>query len=202
MIALTPEECRVLGVMVEKAQTTPGQYPMSLNAVTVACNQKNNRDPIVEWDEDTVFDALDRLRRKNIVREVSLSGSRVAKFRHVAREILSVTTEELVLLAELLLRGPQSVGELRGRAGRMAPLGTLEDVERVLDAMRSRAEPLVQEIPGGRTRRFAQLLCPALHPLDSREDDSGGPREPGLGERVARLEAEVRELKSLLERLG
>jgi len=216
MLALSPDECRVLGTLIEKAQTTPAQYPMTLNGLMRGCNQTSGRDPITNFDEDRVFDAVDKLRRKNIVREAMLSDSRVAKFRHVARETLSVNTEELVLLAELMLRGPQSAGELRSRANRMAPLASLESVEAALRALAARPEPMVKEIaaaPGQRARRWMQLLCPALHPLDhvSREiggDDEGSAPAPAaftdpgpLGDRVTALESECRLLRMAISKL-
>src|SRR5512134_38169 len=111
MIHLTPHECRALGVLVEKAQTTPQQYPLTLNALVAGCNQKNNRDPVTELDEDAVLSALDGLRAADLVQELMLSGSRVAKYRHNARQVLGVETGDLVILTELLLRGPQTVGE-------------------------------------------------------------------------------------------
>lgn len=214
MITLTPDECRVLGTLVEKAQTTPAQYPMTLNGLMRGCNQTSGRDPITNFDEDRVFDAVDGLRRKNIVREAMLSDSRVAKFRHVARETLAVNTEELVLLAELMLRGPQSAGELRSRANRMAPLASLESVEAALRGLAARPEAMVKEIaaaPGQRARRWVQLLCPTLHPLDhvskgggseseeAREADSPNPSE--LEGRVAQLESDCRELRAVMSKL-
>ena len=176
MLTLTKDECRVLGVMVEKAQTTPGQYPLTLNGVTLGCNQKNNRDPVTNFTEERVFDAMDKLRGRGLARELMLSGSRVPKFRHMAREVLEVTTSELVVLAELLLRGPQTVGELRGRATRMHPIESLEEAQALLDGLMGRPEPMVRELPpapGSRAKRYVQLLCPDLHPLD--HVSSGGP---------------------------
>src|SRR5690606_15772805 len=129
MITLTPEECRILGVLVEKAQTTPQQYPMTVNGLISGCNQKNNRDPITNYDEDIILDALDGLRAKSLTRQVDLSGSRVPKYRHIAREALSVDTNQLVVLTELFLRGPQTMGELCGRASRMHPLESLDVVK-------------------------------------------------------------------------
>jgi uncharacterized protein YceH (UPF0502 family) len=219
MVTLTRDECRVLGVLIEKAQTTPGQYPLTLNALVLGCNQKNNRDPLTNFTEERVYDAIDKLRKAGVVREVMLSGSRVAKFRHVAREALAVTTEELVILAELLLRGPQSVGELRGRATRMHPIETLEAAQALLDGMMSRPEPLVRELPappGQRAKNYAQLLCPDLHPLNhvsrgsyEEEDDdgnSGGERapmhDPALAARVDQLEDQVRVLRLAVQKLA
>ncbi len=171
---LDPLECRVLGVLVEKAQTVPQQYPMTLNGVLSGCNQRNNRRPVLSADEDDVLAALDRLRGRGLVREVMLSGSRVPKFKHDAREVLGVGTAELVVLAELLLRGPQTVGELRSRASRMHPLESTEVVDAVLESLAGREEPLAKRIgraPGGRADRWMQLLQPALHPIES---DAGG----------------------------
>jgi len=231
MLTLTRDESRILGVLVEKAQTTPGQYPLTLNSLTLGANQKNNREPVTNLSEDRVFDAIDSLRKKGLVRELMLSGSRVAKYRHVAREVLSVTTEELVILAELLLRGPQSIGEIRGRATRMHPIDSLEAAQATVDAMIARPEPLIVELPprpGTRAKRYAQLLCPDLHPLDhagaSDSDDDGDVDADGsdggagfqpagrgapipaalqaLEDRIAALESEVRDLRAALERLS
>lgn len=176
MIRLSPDEARVLGVLVEKAQTTPAQYPLSLNALAAGCSQKNNRDPVEDYTEERGLAALDSLRAKGLVREAMLSGSRVHKFKHVAREALGVSLAELVVLSELLLRGAQSPGELRGRAVRMMPQGddalaTLEGAQRVLDGLASRPEPLVERLaprPGERAERYAQRLCPDAHAHEAR----------------------------------
>jgi uncharacterized protein YceH (UPF0502 family) len=214
MIQLSPDEARVLGVLVEKALTTPQQYPLSLNALTAGCNQKNNRAPVVEWDEDRVYDAVDSLRAKGLVREANLTGSRVAKFRHLARETLEVDTAQLVLLAELLLRGPQSIGDLRGNASRMHPLESIEATRAVLDTLMQRPEPMVKEVPpppGGRVRLFVQLLCPDLHPVGASAgtgshapgaEAASAMAVPGLASRVEALEGEVSRLKSALRSLA
>lgn len=218
MLQLSPDECRVLGVLVEKAQTTPAQYPLTLNAVVVGANQKNNRHPVTNLDEDRALDAIDALRAKGLVREAMLSGSRVSKFRHLAREVLQVETPALVILTELLLRGPQSPGDLRANASRMHPLESLDAVQAILDELRSRPEPLVKEIPpapGQRARRYVQLLCPALHPLDAAHPSAHANTDPGdepparsvhaadsdLRARVEALEAEVAALKDTLRAL-
>lgn len=230
-LQLTADECRVLGVLVEKAMTTPAQYPLSLNGVVVGCNQKNNRDPVTNLDEERCLAALDGLRSKQLVREVSMTGARVEKYRHVAREVLGVTTTELVLLVELMLRGPQTPGELRGRASRMHPLESIEVVEAALDGLATRETPLVVRVgpaPGGRTDRYAQLLCPDLHRIDrsvtptmsrtAPPSHSPGPasvasaamsggsaghaEDEGLAERLDRLERRVDELTRLLESLA
>jgi len=184
-VTLTPIECRVLGTLIEKALTVPGQYPLTLNSMVNGCNQRSNREPVTDLDEDMVLTAIDGLRAKGFAREVSMEGSRVAKFRHVAREALEIGAAELAVLTELLLRGPQTVGELRGRASRMHPLESLEVVQAVLDSLRSRPAPLVKRLPpapGSRAERFCQLLCPELHP----ESVAGAAAAPARGESSAR----------------
>ena len=214
--SLKPDECRVLGVLVEKALTTPQQYPLTLNALTLGCNQKNNRFPVVEWDEDRVLDAVDGLRAKagGLVREAMLSGSRVAKYRHQAREVFALETAPLVILTELFLRGPQSVGELRQHASRMHPIASLEETQAILDALMSRA--MVKEFPpppGSRAKLYAQLVCPSLHRIEARSpvDAAAGdaPDAPAethhagspLQARLEALEQEVRTLKTELAAL-
>jgi uncharacterized protein YceH (UPF0502 family) len=211
---LKPDECRVLGVLVEKAMTTPGQYPLSLNGLTVGCNQKNNRFPVVEWDEERVYDAVDGLRAKKLLSEVQLTGSRVPKFKHNAREALGVDTSQLVVLTELMLRGPQSIGDLRGNASRMHPLESMEAAKAVLDSLMSPARPeaLVKEIPpppGGRARLWVQLLCPDLHPLSSLAPSTMGgmgaqqhSEAHSLAARVEDLEHQVAKLRAGLSSLA
>jgi uncharacterized protein YceH (UPF0502 family) len=211
-ITLTPDECRVLGVLIEKAQTTPQQYPLSLNAVLGGANQKSNRDPVLTMTEDRALTALDGLRTKNLAREVMLSSSRVEKYRHVAREALEVDTSALVVLAELLLRGPQTVGEIRGRASRMHPLESIEIVSALLEHLMERDPPLVRSVsplPGSRATRYAQLLCPDLHPLDASATVGAGhaPGEPTASaghdviDRLDRLERELDDLKKAVQRI-
>jgi uncharacterized protein YceH (UPF0502 family) len=212
MLQLTPHESRVLGVLVEKAQTTPQQYPLTLNALTNGCNQKNNREPVTNLSDDQVMEALDGLRSKGLAHEVMLTGSRVQKFRHVAREVLEIDTNQLVILTELLLRGPQTIGELRGRASRMHPLETTEIVKNILDTLIRRPEPLVKELPpapGDRAARFAQLLCPDLHPVDAIAHEiplavsrqSSTATDEGLLARVENLEREVAHLRAAMDRM-
>lgn len=220
MLTLTPHEARVLGVLVEKALTVPAQYPLTLNGLTVGCNQKNNRQPVMNLTEDDVFDAVEMLRQKGLVREAMLSGSRVAKYRHLSREVLDVETPALVVLTELMLRGPQSLGEIRQNASRMHALESTEAVKAVLDELASREEPLVKEYPpppGGRARVYRQLLAPAAHgePAAATTDglvaDSDSPRirpgpvnEAGSGvtARLEALEAEVARLRGVVEKLA
>jgi uncharacterized protein len=216
MLSLTPHESRVLGVLVEKAQTTPQQYPLTLNALVNGSNQKNNREPVTYLTEEQVLQALDGLRAKGLVREVMLTGSRVVKYRHVAREALDIDTNQLVILTELLLRGPQTLGELRGRASRMHPLESTEVARNVLESLANRPEPLVRELPpapGDRAPRYAQLLCPNLHPLEAPSRPAfehaaadsfpvGEADEGELARRVSRLEQELREVREVVNRLA
>ena len=216
MVTLKPDECRVLGVLIEKALTTPQQYPLSLNSLTVGCNQKNCRSPLTSFDEDRVFDAVESLRAKGFIREAMLSGSRVAKFRHIAREVLNVETPALVVLAELMLRGPQTAGELRGNASRMHPIESLDALQAVLTSLMKCDPPMVRELPGGHARRYAQLLCPDLHSLDepaaiatahtpaarAESGSASAPAAPALASRVDALEREVQRLKDVLQRVA
>src|SRR5437588_5394585 len=128
--ALTPAEQRVLGCLLEKRWTTPEQYPLSLNALRLACNQSTNRDPVTDYDEVTVRDAAQRLCRYGLARLASGHSSRSTKYRHLAEEALGLGREELAVLAVLLLRGPQTPGELKGRTERMARIESLAEVER------------------------------------------------------------------------
>jgi len=212
MLQLKHLECRVLGVLVEKARTTPQQYPLSLNALVAGCNQKNNREPVMNVPDDHVQDALAGLRQKGLVREVMLTGSRVEKFRHVAGEVLGIDQRELVILTELMLRGPQTVGELRTHASRMHPLETTDVVKNLLDSLMNRPEPFAKELPpapGDRAPRYVQMLCPDLHPIDAapaRSAVSATAAAPSVSsdvlERLGRLEREVEQIKQVISRLG
>jgi uncharacterized protein YceH (UPF0502 family) len=216
MIELTSDEARVLGVLIEKAMTTPEQYPLSQNGVVNGANQKNNRDPVMSMDENRAFDALEGLRAKGLAVRVDQAGSRVNKYRHQAGETLKARPAELAILAELLLRGPQTLGELRGRASRMQAFESLEAVKNMLGALRERNEPLVEELPpapGSRAERYAQLLYPedeasisrGLPPATKESATSPSPtpllKPDPLADRVARLEAQVREIVDALQRL-
>lgn len=212
MIQLTPDECRVLGVLIEKAQTTPNQYPLTLNAVSDGSRQKNNRNPVMEFDQDRALDAVNGLRSKGLIVQTESAGSRTPKYRHEVTAKLGVSMRELVILAEMLLRGPQTSGELRGRASRMHSLETLEVVSSTLEQMMAREEPLVGRlppVPGSRAERYAQLLCPDAHPLHETASGVEGvapaltpAAAPSLAERVARLETQVGALQQQLRRLA
>lgn len=213
-LELTPDECRVLGVLIEKELTTPDQYPLSLNALVNGANQKNNRDPVTSMQENDAFDALESLRAQSLVVRVDTPGQRVNRYRHNAKEVLRLRTGAIAILAELLLRGPQTLGELRGRASRMHPMDSLEMVK---DFLRELAEhpdqpdqPLAKMIPpspGSRAERYVQLLCADLHPLDVAESSDAAASSAeapaaSLSQRVTALEAEVASLKQTVRRLA
>ncbi len=205
MITLTPDESRVLGVLIEKAFTTPDQYPLSLNAVVNGANQKNNRDPVLTMEENPAFEALESLRAKGLVVRVDTAGSRVNKYRQLVGEALHLRAGEVALLAELLLRGPQTLGELRGRGSRMQAMDSLDTVKGLLNAMATRDEPFVREIPpapGSRAERYVQLLCADLHPLNVAPSAAAVPRPDPEPSRIERLEAELERMKTALRKLA
>lgn len=163
MPELTVEEARVLGSLIEKQLTTPQQYPLSRNALVLACNQASNRNPVVRYEESAVDEALDRLKERRLVRFVLPShGRSVTRYRHVADEVLGLDDRQLALLAVLLLRGPQTVGELRTRTERMAGFGRLQEVEHDLAMLAARERPLAARaprLPGQKEDRWRQLLA-------------------------------------------
>jgi uncharacterized protein len=209
---LTPPEERVLGCLIEKRWTTPDQYPLSLNALRLACNQLTNRDPVTDYDEATVRQAAERLGRYGLVRMASGHGSRAIKYRHLAEEGLSLGREELAVLAVLLLRGSQTPGELKARTERMANLGSLAEVERVLRVLAERG--YARRIPrraGQKEDRFEQLLGSEGEPAATAqpaETEATAPTSPArtgdddeLAARVASLEAQVAALRQELAEL-
>ena len=176
---LTPPEQRVLGCLIEKRWTTPDQYPLSLNALRLACNQSTNRDPVTHYDESTVRDAAQRLSRYGLARLASGHSSRATKYRHLAEEALGLQREELAVLAVLLLRGPQTPGEIKMRSERLAPIGSLERVDEVLSTLQQRGyAQRMPRRPGHKEDRFEHLLggvAPA-----AQEDVTVAPRSPSL----------------------
>jgi uncharacterized protein len=200
-----PVEIRVLGCLIEKQRTTPDQYPLSLNGLRLACNQATNRDPVVDYDEATIREAIDKLSRRGWVRLASGPGSRVAKFRHLLDDALGRVPSQIALLAVLMLRGPQTPGELKQRVERLYPYGSLDDVQKALDAL-SDAE-LVERLPrrpGQSQDRYVQLLgggeTAEAAPLPAAaEPASPEVEKSGLEERVARLEEQVAALQRALD---
>ncbi len=167
---LSPECARVLGSLMEKALTTPQQYPLTINALVSACNQTSNREPVVTYDETTVLNALDELKDQRLVRFVLPShGRSVVRYRQVLDETLGLDARQCAILAVLLLRGPQTVGELRIRTERMARFDGLDEIEHELDLLGSRDEPLAENVgrrPGQKEERWASPL------LDTQVEDA------------------------------
>jgi len=210
---IEPTEARILGVLIEKAMTTPENYPLSLNAAVSGANQKSNRHPVLAVEDDEALEALEVLAEKRLAKRVFPGHSRVEKFSHTAGGRLGLNSACLAVLAELLLRGPQTLGELRTRARRMAPLDSLEQVQNAIEQLsENRLCKRVAPEPGGRAERYAQLLAPASHPIDelpparaSRPATTAAPAAAtapsatsDLEERVALLERKMRDLERQL----
>jgi len=196
---LTETEVRVLGSLIEKDITTPEYYPLSLNALVNACNQKSNRDPVMQLDEDAVRDALEGLQEQRLAGPARGADSRVTKYEQRLQEVFNFTRPEIAVLCVLLLRGPQTPGELRGRADRMHHFETLEDVQSALQKLMQREPPLAKVLPrqpGTKESRYAHLLSgdvvEAEAPVQSR---ATAERNPVDAERISRLEGEVASLR-------
>jgi uncharacterized protein len=208
---LRPAEVRVLGSLLEKDITTPEYYPLTLNALLNACNQKSNRDPMASYDEAAVTNALEALKARGFVTIVTGAGNRVPKYAHRISDRLNLGRRELALMCELMVRGPQTLGELRTHAARMYDFSDLDEVEACLNGMMERdGDPLVARLPrqpGTKEERYAHLLSgePALvAPADvvvaASSASSGTNRMSQLETEVAALRAEVHALKEQFER--
>ena len=218
-IEITPLEARVLGCLIEKEITTPDAYPLTLNALVHAANQKSNRDPVLDLSESEVQDVLDGLMKKHLVTDRSGAfGGRVTRYRHRFCNTqfgeLTLSPEELAVVCELLLRGPQTPGELRSRAKRMAPLANVGEVDAVLANLAGRDEPLVTQLPrepGRREARWAHLFGAVPAAPESREAEASpghagpppasGDPAPALRSELDRLREEVAELRRRVEAL-
>ena len=208
-IELSPIEARVIGCLIEKQITTPDQYPLSLNALVNACNHKSNRDPVMSADEAAIQTTLDHLIRKHLVIEKSGFGSRVPKYQHRFCNTefgpLKFTPQELAIVCELFVRGPQTPGELRTRAARMASFSEVGQVEMALESLSSRADgPFVVRLPrelGRRESRYAHLFSGAATIPALTEESITGPSMASAPapSRLERLEEEVRQLKEELK---
>ncbi len=199
-LSLDAEEVRVLGSLLEKEITTPEYYPLSLNALLNACNQKSNRDPVVHFDEETVERVVYTLRDKGFLLNITGAGSRVVKYGHRLSEKLNLGRRELAILCELMVRGPQTLGELRTRAERMHPFDDLAEVESVLDRMPELVTKLPRR-PGEKEARYAHLLSGVPEVAQTSTDASAdNPVSPRL-DRIAALESEVAQLRREIEDL-
>ena len=203
---LSPPELRVLGSLLEKQRTTPDVYPLTLNALRAACNQSTNRDPVVSYDEETIRDALHHLSRRRWTRLTSSHGSRAAKYRHLLAEELNISPEEQALLAVLMLRGPQTPGELLARSERLFHFDGADALHAVLERLGERELVVrLERRPGQREERYAHLLGDEV-PEDVATGPPLAPAPRVDDDRLARLEQEVAELReevrSLREALG
>ena len=201
---LSEIETRVLGSLIEKQVTTPEYYPLTLNALTLACNQKNNRNPVTAYAENQVAYAVESLREKNLAYVFYGSTSRVPKYKHVVPEVMHLSHPELALMCVLMLRGAQTLGELRGNGSRLNEFSSLEEVEETLNKLITRdPDPLVARLPrqpGQKDGRFAHLLNGEidLQALDQTPSPTPS-RRTGLEEKVEALTAEVQKLKEQFE---
>ena len=184
----------MLGCLIEKQRTTPDAYPLSVNALRLACNQSTNRDPVVDWDESTVRTAAQRLGERGWARFTSAAGSRAAKYRQIFDSALGLSPGETAVLGVLMLRGAQTPGELKGRTERMHGFASLTEVQETLDGLIARELVVAQpRRPGQKEQRYVQLLGG-----DEEAAEEEQPPASSLAERVARLEAEVAALREEL----
>ena len=189
---MTAAEVRVLGALIEKEITTPDYYPLSLNALVAACNQSSNRNPVVQFDEDTVEQAAESLRERKLVHLIARGESRVVKYRHVVYESMNMGRPDIAVLCVLMLRGPQTVGEIRTRTNRLYDFSSLEQVETTINALMATAPSLVarlQRVVGQKEVRYAHLLSGEPLQVEAEVEVEVEP------DRIGKLEKEVEDLK-------
>ena len=197
-------EIRVLGALVEKQVTTPEYYPLTLNSLTAACNQKNNRNPVTSYSENEVAHALETLREKNLTYVFHGSTSRVPKYKHVMPEVMHLNSAELALMCVLMLRGPQTTGELRTNSARLHEFSGLEEVDATINSLITHnPEPLAVRLPrlaGQKEARFAHLLSGEV-PVEEAASEANLLKSRGREDRVAVLESEIEDLKGQIAQL-
>ncbi|TKC09382.1 YceH family protein [Pedobacter frigoris] len=202
---LNAEELRVLGVLMEKARTTPEYYPMTINAITAACNQKTSRKPVVQYDEQTVTLTLDSLKRKSLISTATGGSSRSIKYKHNFAIVFAVTPQEVAIVCLLMLRGPQTPGELNTNSGRLYEFESLEEVQSVLERLSDSELPYVLQLPrkaGQKETRYTHLLSgiPDLTQDETNEDNYSKPATD-MEIRLAHVEQELAELKEAFNKL-
>ncbi len=199
---LSPVEVRVLGSLIEKELSTPDHYPLSLNALTSACNQSSNRDPVMALDEDSVSNAITVLRRQNLVRSFQAAGSRVPKLQHLLTEAGEVSRAEVAVLCVLMLRGPQTLAEVRSRAARLMPADSPDGIEAALDTLTARAPaPAAVRLPrkpGQKEARYAHLLG---GDVSYDVEDVQAPAPIASPDRITAIEELTRELRNEVDDL-
>lgn len=197
---LSETEARIVGSLVEKQLTTPEYYPLTLNALTAACNQKSNRDPVMSLGETEIMTAIDSLRDKNLVYLYYGSGSRTVKYKHMLQSVYDLDDAGVSIVAVLLLRGPQTIGEIRERTGRLHEFGGLNEVQEALDELTRRDEPIIVKLerqPGQKEARYAHLLSGEV----AQQQFTPTPRSvasDGANDRIVKLENEVELLRGEL----
>lgn len=205
MIELTEAEARVLGVLLEKEKSTPEYYPMTPNSLMSGCNQKSSRNPVVQYDEDTLMSAIDGLRKKGLILTVTGGGSRVTKYRHNAGIVLDLDHDEQAVLCLLLLRGPLTPGDIRSNSGRLYDFESLDEVLKTLDKMMNKEDSLILVLP----KRPGQKEARYMHILNGQpneetwviESELKTSHTQNLEDRIIRLEQEVSDLKILVDDL-
>lgn len=199
---LTEIEARIIGALIEKQITTPEYYPLTLNALVNACNQKTNREPVVNYDEQTVSAALDDLRDKNLVYVFYGSTSRVPKYKHIFADYFELESSEIAILCVLMLRGAQTIGELRERTHRLYEFSGLGEVNETLERLMKREEPLIVKLErqiGQKEARFAHLLCGEVTSYTTPEKNLS--KAVANDERIEKLEQELETLKTVVANL-
>ncbi|MEW6599347.1 MAG: YceH family protein [Nitrospirota bacterium] len=206
-ILLNDIEARILGCLIEKEITTPDYYPLTLNALTSACNQKSNRSPIVSYEETTVVRGLDSLREKGLVEKIYKADSRVPKYQHSFPQKFNLPSDSVAVMCELMLRGPQTVGEIRNRADRMHKFSGLQEVEEILTRLAEKEPPMVVKLPrqaGRKEPRFAHLLS-GMPEIGEEEpaisEEAATLRVRADNERIAKLEEEMAILRGEFDKL-
>jgi hypothetical protein len=201
---LSLTETRILGCLLEKERTTPEYYPLSLNSLVTACNQTTNRDPIVSYSEKTVEEGLDLLRQKKLAMLIHTAGARVAKYRHTFLDLYNLNTREVALICVLMLRGPQTPGELRSRTERMCGAMTLADVDTLLGALSAGTDPLVKVIaarPGQKEKRYVHLLSGQAEASEPAADSAQTTELAPQKSRLDLLESEINALRAEMHAL-
>jgi len=199
-------ELRVLGSLIEKSRATPDYYPMTVNAIALACNQKTSRKPVVSYDDETVMEALNTLKRRGLVSTATGGSSRAIKYKHNLAIVYPLIPSELAIMCLLMLRGPQTPGEINTNAGRLYEFESIEEVQEMLEKLAGGETPFVLQLPkrpGQKEARYAHLLAGEPEVISEEDDDdqSTGRSNSGLEARLAKVEQELAELKEAFDKL-
>lgn len=198
------EEVRVLGVLMEKAKTTPDYYPMTINSLIAACNQKTSRKPVVQYDEPTVAQTLNTLKKRGLVSTATGGSDRVVKFKHNFAIVFPVIPAEVAIICLLMLRGPQTPGELNTNSGRMHEFESIEEVQETLERLSTSEPPYVVQLPrkaGQKEARYAHLLSGTPEITEDDDEEMSVKSSGGLEARVTKLEQELAELREAFDKL-